>query len=324
VTWVPRRFIHYIFHTALSRSVEIKATVVYPFGRAGWSAEDASTLIACRRRGDSFEEIQAKHFPDRTLRACRKKYNYSTKLTSSMPASRRRPRQPWSDDDDEHVMCLRDQGKTVAEIQELAYPKCSLTTLQRRLTRLHANRHPGIVHIRTSKLWSVEEKLRLQELHGRGLAVRDISLTLKRNAGVVREALGSLNLKPNRALVGIRTLWSKEDCKQLEPFVGQRINHEQCHALASRLNRSTPSVLMKITELRKGSNQSRAYRSRTWTAEESLDIDNMYAQGLPWDKIAARCNCSTQSARSRFRRMNKARPEHERPKGSVQPWDNLT
>lgn len=138
-------------------SVEQKATVVYPSGRVGWSEEDASTLIACRRRGDSFKEIQAKHFPNRTTWACKMKYTYATKVVPSIPASRRRPRQPWSDHDDEHVMSLRDQGKTVAETRELAYPKCSLITLQRRLTRLHANRHPGIVRLKTSKLWSVEE-----------------------------------------------------------------------------------------------------------------------------------------------------------------------
>lgn len=298
-------------------NVKMKATVVYPSGLVGWSEEDTLKLIACRSQGDSFPKIQAEHFPERSVSACKMKYKYATKVAPSVPASRRRPRQPWTAHDDEQVMSLRDQGKTAGEIREVAFPMHSVIALKRHMTRLDANRHPKTARLIASKPWSAEEKLRLQELHGQGAAVSDISLMLNRSDSVIRLALESTNLKANRATITSRRRWSEEECELLEPFLDRRANHNEYVTLARRWNRTPQSVFLKIGELRRGKNQSRVRTRRTWTAEESLDLDSMYAQGLPWAKIAKRFDCPIEIARAKLRRSNRRRPEHERPKRTV-------
>jgi DNA-binding NarL/FixJ family response regulator len=303
------------------RSVRAKAEVVCPAGQQViWSEEDTLKLITSRERGDSFSKIQAEHFPDRDVEKCRGKYTRFTRPRAvSAPASRRVPRHPWTAHDDEQVMLSRNQGKTADEIQSLAYPKLSVTTVRRNISRLHAIQHPGIPKHKLNKLLSKEEKLHLQELHVRdGLAVRDISVILNRCDSTVRLTLETMGLKPHRPKQ-IRKPWSEEDLEQLKPYLGQRLSHEQCRALARRLARTIQSVHMRIALLRKGTSQSRSYKKKTWTAEDCLSLDNMYAQGLPWAEIAEKFNCTVTTVQSRLMYRNLRRPESERPKRIKRP-----
>jgi len=295
-------------------SVHRKCSTVCPATRPTWSGEDTLKLIARRKQGDSFDKIQAEHFPHRTVQACRMKHR-GTKdsATISVQASRRRPRQPLTAHDDEQIISLRDQGKTAYEIRDILYPASSTDRVRRRLSKLYADEHSGISRIRTISPWSAEEKLRLQDLHVRSrLTIPEISLILKRGDNTTRITLESMGYKAHRARVNAKP-WSEEDLEQLVPKQGQALSHDQCDALARRLGRSVSSILSMFHKLRKINKQSSGPR-KTWTTNEVLDLDKMYAEALPWETIAAKLNCSEQAAKCKLIQLNRRRPSSERPK----------
>ena len=312
----PRAIQELHFPHRTLENVKMKAMVVCPAGIVPWPQGDISKLIACRRQGNTFNIIQAEHFSHRTVAACRTKYNEATKPAAlSAPPLRRHVRYHWTIEDDEQLMSLRDQGKTAEEIRTLAYPKCSLSVIDRRVTRLHATRHSGISRLRNAKLWSEDEKSQLRDLHVRSrLPVRDLSVILQRSDTTVRAALESMGLKSHAPKVVTRELWSEEELQQLEQYVDQVSNrHDQYQALARGMNRSIQSIKTKVLRLRKARNQSQDRVTRKWTAEDVRDLDNMYAQGVPWTEIAKKFDCPVRNARARLYSANHRRPERERP-----------
>jgi IS30 family transposase len=199
------------------------------------------------------------------------------------------------DNDRDVIVALRQEGKTVDEIRDQAFPTRHHSYVHRQLAimakdpvRGSASRRLGLV--------TTEDMTSIQSMHDSGLSPGQIAPATGLSYATIRHRLRALGINPTPE-DRTYTAWTDEEEAILRPLVHKRSTAGEKQALLP--HRPLTAIRARLHSLRIATGLIK--RRQSWSAEQDIELARLREEGMSQSKVALRLGRSYDHVVSRLK-----------------------
>lgn len=250
-----------------------------------WSKHDHELLSKGLKENLNDQEIKNKYLPARTTAAITvKRYKFVRDGVSRRPDA-------WSEGEIQTLSRLREEGKTVAQIQQTALSYRSEEAIQSRIIKLVAEQK--LLRRAPTYGYTDADIQNLKSLHAQGLDNAQIASRFRRAVKSILSKMIRLGLRSNPTPKRIyKPPWTKAEDEHLRPFLHNRLEYTKLRELLP--DRTETAIRSRISGLRKRDGIVLNAPYGPWTPEAVQQLHSFFEErkannGSPtWSEIAER------------------------------------